>query len=162
MTELRALGVSVQLPSGWEGRIFRRPEHGELTATANEPAAPEGARTYAIAHVSTIELPPDVGDFASGAVDRLGATDALVVLFEYGPESVGTPLFALDGMPRLLDPDDFSPGVLQRSLPGQAGLQVFFHERGRAFCLYVVLGAYSRRRDVVPLVNDVLASFDLS
>ncbi len=162
MTELSALGVSVQLPPGWEGRIFRRPEEGELTASASEPAAPPGARTYAIAHVSTISLPPDVGDFASGAVDLLGSSDALVVLFEYGPESVGQPLFARNGMPTALDGDDFSPGVLQRSLPGQAGLQVFFHEQGRAFCLYVVLGSYARRRQIVPLVNDVLATFDLA
>lgn len=161
MTELSALGVTVSLPAGWEGRIYQRPEYGDVAATADDPAAPEGATTHAVVHLATISLPPGVGDFASGAVEGLGPSDALIVLFEYEPASTGRSLFARKGMPRSLDPDDFSPGVLQRSLAGQAGVQIFFSERGRAYCLYVVLGAYSRRRTVVPTVNAVLASFRL-
>jgi hypothetical protein len=51
--------------------------------------------------------------------------------------------------------------VLNRQLPGQAGLQRFFNESGRAFCLYVVIGAYQRRHDVVPAVNTVLATVQI-
>jgi hypothetical protein len=50
------------------------------------------------------------------------------------------------------------PEALQRILPGQAGLQRFGHEAGRALCLYVVLGGWKNRNQVVPAVNDVLAS----
>ena len=38
---------------------------------------------------------------------------------------------------------------------------MFFSEEGRAFCLYVVLGSYRRRHDVVPEVNAVLATLHL-
>ena len=179
MTELDAHGVSVTLPAGWEGRVSRRPEAGEpapddvsssrLTpAEAASPtidaqptqadAAPEGATTNAVVHVATIALPPGSSDFASDSVERLGPSDALIVLFEYDREATSQPLFAREGLPRVLEPSDFSPGVLQRSLRGQAGFQAFFHEADRAFCLYVVLGAYDARAQVVPEVNRVLAT----
>ena len=48
--------------------------------------------------------------------------------------------------------------MLQRTLRGQAGVQRFFHEAGRAFCLYVVLGSFARRQEMVGAVNEVLAS----
>src|SRR2546430_8152531 len=157
MTELAAPGIEVTLPTGWEGRLFRRPSAGEVAAFADDgPPAPPGETTHAVLHVSTIALPPGAGDFASGAVDQLGADDALIVLFEYDPTSASQPLFRAAGIPKQLAADDFSPGVLQRAIRGQAGAQRFFHDAGRAFCLYVVLGAYTNRRRVVPAVNEVL------
>ena len=91
--------------------------------------------------------PAGVGDFASGAVDKLGNDDIFIVLFEYDPASVDTPLFKSAGLPRTLTADDFSPNVMQRAIRGQAGVQKFFHDQGRAFCLYVVIGSFVRRRD---------------
>jgi hypothetical protein len=162
VTEIGAHGIAVTLPSGWEGRVFRRPMAGDLSASAADgaPAAP-GETTYAVVHVATIPLPPGTADFASGAVERLGHEDALIVLFEYGPESVDQPLFEARGIPRSLDADQFNPSVLQRTLRGQAGVQRFFNDAGRAFCLYVVLGAYANRRRLVPQVNQVLASLTI-
>jgi len=159
VTELAAPGLSVELPAGWEGRIFRRPQHGELAASAVDgPPAPAGATTHAVAHFSTIALPADTGDFASSAVPHLGPDDVLIVVFEHAPSSVGQPLFAAKGFPRVLDSTSFSPSTLQRALPGQAGVQRFFTEADRAFCLYAVLGAYARRAKTVPMVNAVLAT----
>ena len=159
MTELAAHGIGVTLPTGWEGRVFRRPSSGEVAATgADGPPAPAGETTHAVLHVSTIALPPGVGDFASGAVDKLGLDDALIVLFEYDPASIDQPLFKAEGLPKRLAEGDFSPNVLQRNLKGQAGVQRFFHDAGRTFCLYVVLGAYVNRRKVLPAVNQVLAT----
>lgn len=175
MTDLSGNGVSVTLPQGWEGRVFRRPAAGEAappptsaggadpraqaSTDPGEPPAPEGASTNTVVHVSTIPLPVGAGDFASGAVERLGDDDALVVVFEYDAASASQPLFAREGFPRALAPADFSPNVLQRSIKGQAGAQVFFHDAGRAFCLYVVLGSYQNRARIVPEVNRVLATF---
>jgi hypothetical protein len=88
----------------------------------------------------------------------MGARDVLVVLFEFDPSSVGTPLFARRGMPRTLRPTDFDETTLRRGIRGQAGYQEFFEEAGRAFCLYVVLGASAARTTLVPLVNRVLAT----
>ena len=84
----------------------------------------------------------------------------LVILFEHGPESVGTALFARSGIPQL-SPDEFHPQQMQRTLMGQSGRQMFFNVNGRAFCLYVVLGSHRQRNILVPLVNEVLASLDI-
>ncbi len=157
MGELHAHGVAVDVPAGWDGRIFRRPEHGEVSASdADGPPAPPGARTYSVTHISNVPLAEGMADFGSDAVEHLGPDDALVVLFEYEPSSIGTALFAATGLPRALDPDTFSPNLLQRTLPNQAGAQHFFSEQGRAFSLYVVLGSYERRHELVARVNAVL------
>jgi hypothetical protein len=164
VTELVAHGIEVSLPAGWEGRLFRRPAAGEVASAAanieGQAAAP-AETTNAVLHASTIALPPGIGDFASGAVDRLGEDDVLVVLFEYDSSSVGTPLFQSAGIPRVLAADDFSPNVMQRAIRGQAGVQRFFHEQNRAFCLYVVIGSFARRQALVPRVNQVLAALTI-
>jgi uncharacterized surface protein with fasciclin (FAS1) repeats len=160
LTDLSAHGIAVTLPAGWEGRVFRRPAAGEVgVAAADGPAAPPGETTHAVVHVATIALPPDTGDFASSAVERLGPNDALVVLFEYDPVSTTQPLFATRGIPRTVSADDFSPNVLQRTIRGQAGVQQFFQEGDRAFCLYVVLGSFANRERMVGPVTELLASF---
>jgi hypothetical protein len=162
VTELAAHGIGVTLPAGWEGRVFKRPLAGEVGATAADGApAAVGETTNAVVHVATIPLPVGTGDFASGAVDSLGRDDVLIVLFEYDAGSVTQPLFAAPGLPTSLDPDDFNPNVLQRAIRGQAGVQRFFHDQGRAFCLYVVLGAFANREQLVPRVNQVLATMSI-
>jgi hypothetical protein len=164
VTDLVAHGIEVSLPTGWEGRLFRRPRDGEVAAAdahvEGAPAAPQET-TNAVLHASTIAVPPGVGDFASGAVDKLGNDDVFVVLFEYDPSSADTALFRSAGIPRTLAADDFSPNVMQRAIRGQAGVQRFFHDQGRAFCLYVVIGSFARRRELVEKVNAVLATLTI-
>ena len=162
MPELSAYGLTVDPPSGWEGRIFRRVESGELRAAeVSGPPAPVGELTFAVVHVATIPIPVDMADYGSDVVSELGPDDALVVLKEFEPASASQPLFASPGMPSRLDPGAFDPATLQRRLDGQAGYQVFFNEAGRAFCLYVVLGAYDRRVTTVERVNDVLSTMSI-
>jgi hypothetical protein len=110
-----------------------------------------------VAHFATFALPAEVGDFGGGAVQLMGDTDVFASLFEYGPDSLGTRLFARDGMPRQLTTADFLPYVLRRGLPGQSGTQWFFTEAGRPFTLYVVLGSHVRRASLVPRANALLA-----
>jgi hypothetical protein len=164
VTDLVAHGIEVSLPTGWEGRLFRRPRDGEVAAAdahiEGEPAAPQET-TNAVLHASTIAVPPGVGDFASGAVDKLGNDDVFVVLFEYDPSSADAALFRSAGLPRTLTADDFSPNVMQRAIRGQAGVQKFFHDQGRAFCLYVVIGSFARRKELVKRVNEVLATLTI-
>ncbi len=156
MAELTGHGLSVDLPSGWDGRIFRRPQQGEASTAATGSPAPSGATTHAVVHLASVALPSTIGDFGGGAVEQLGVHDVLVVLFEYNPASAGTKLFSHQGLPRTLEVGAFSPNVLQRRLRGQAGTQAFFTEAGRPFSLYVVLGSYKNRTDLVPMVNQVL------
>jgi hypothetical protein len=154
VSELSGSGVSVELPSGWEGRIYTRvPEPtGPIAATAL-PAAQE--TTAAVAHVASFALPPDTGDYGGGAVELMTSKDLLVVLFEHGRQSANTPLFAATAIPRITA-DDVSTMQLQRLLEGQGGVQRFFTVAGRAFCLYVVFGSYTRRVRTVPVVNSIL------
>ncbi len=158
MTPLTSGGVSVGLPTGWEGEIFNRaPELGGRSLGG--PAADtEIARN--VIHLANFALPAERGDFGSGAVELMSTGAVLVILFEHGPESVDTPLFARSGVPQLTA-DEFHPQQMQRTLSGQSGRQVFFNVAGRAFCLYVVLGAHRQREVLVPLVNEVLRSLEI-
>lgn len=159
MSEIEAHGLAVEVPPGWEGRVYRRAEAGELRPSnvAGDPAPP-GELSFPVVHVASVPIPNDAADFGSDVVETLGPDDALVVLKEFDPADAAQPLFARSGMPRALSGNDFDPSALQRRLAGQAGRQIFFNEAGRAFCIYVVLGAFSRRNDVVASVNAVLAS----
>jgi hypothetical protein len=141
---MQAHGITAALPSGFEGRIFRR--------------LPTGIeQSFPVAQFATFALPGEVGDFGGGAVNLMGDIDVFASLFEYGPDSLGTRLFARVGMPRVLSTDDFLPYVLRRGLVGQSGTQWFFTEADRPFTLYVVLGSHSRRAALVPRVNELLS-----
>jgi hypothetical protein len=147
---MHAYGLSVAPPRGWDVRITRR------------PSGPHGDRSRPVLHACTRALPEDRGDYGSGAVELLGSEDVFVSLLEFGPESVGTALFERKGLPKPLPVTSFSPNRLQRTLPGQSGLQLFFTDQGRAFCLYVVLGAHSRRAALLPKAEQLVAALAVS
>lgn len=149
MGTLRAHGLAATLPAGFEGQIYQRSVTG-------------GPVSMPVAQFATFALPAQTGDFGSGAVTLMGPNDVFAVLFEYGAESVGQPLFARQGMPRTLGVGDFRPFTLRRGLPGQSGTQWFFTEAGRAFTLYVVLGSHDARAQLVPMVNALLGSISIS
>ena len=130
-------GISVAVPSGWDARIYRR------SVTAGEP-------TYAVVHGANFSLPEVRGDYGSGAVETMGPADVFVALLEFSPGDANSALFAHRGLPETLDPSGFATSSLQRALPGQAGVQIFLNQSGRAFCLYVVLGSSAARGRLVP------------
>ena len=142
-TSVRAHGVAVRAPEGWEVRIHRR-----------SPTEPEET-THSVTHVANFPLPAHRGDFGTGAVERMGRDDVLVVLVEFDAESAGTALFARRGLPTPRV-DDFHPSRLQRTLPGQSGAQWFFNTGHRAFSLYVVLGSHHRRARLLPHVQHIV------
>lgn len=128
-------------------------------ATAASVVSPE--RTYPIMHLATFGIPDDRGDFGSGAVELMTDNDLFITLFEYGPESVGQPLFSRQGFPRELSADQFNPNGLQRTIAGQSGLQIFFTEGNRAFCLFVALGSHANRAALAKKANAALASITI-
>ncbi len=152
MSRLMSSGISVEVPMGWEGSI----DGGGFQELSS------GARQPTLMHVGSFPMPAERGSFGSGATELMNTGDVLIVLFEYGAESVGTPLFEAEGMPRSLSPDDFDRNALQHAIAGQTGAQRFFTENGRAFCLYVVLGSHIDRRELVARVNRVLASVEIA
>jgi hypothetical protein len=130
-------GLAVAAEPQWETRVFRR-----------EPVAADEV-THPVLHACTRSLPAERGDFGSGVIDLLGSDDVFVSLIEFGPEVADQGLFAEQGRPALA-PSQFSSTRLPRSYPGVSAAQHFFSEGGRAFCLFVVLGAHSRRMVLVP------------
>jgi hypothetical protein len=162
---LSAFGITTELQPGWEGRITRRNDPTpESVAPSSAGPGRAGARgwpgehAHPVVHLANFALPATRGDFGSGAVEMMGPANLLVVLVEYGPESLGTALFAAEGIPSRLQPSDFDPRGLQRILPGQAGAQRFFTVAGRAFCVYVVLGGRVNAARLVGQANRALAA----
>ncbi len=141
-------GLSVSPPPGWDAAIYLR------------PAGP-GEVTRPVLHAATVPLPTGRGDYGSGLVETLSATDVFVALLDFGPEAAGTALFAPDAMPGLT-PDMYRPKALQRIIAGQAGVQRFFTASGRGFCLYSVVGSYAARQALCARANQVLGSLQVA
>jgi hypothetical protein len=148
MTTLTAHGLAIGLPRGWEGRIQRR-----AVSVATE-------QTHAVVHLANFALPEPRDDFGGGVTPLMRSADVFVVLFEYGPDALGTPLFAVPGIPRVTA-DMFGSKRLQRPLPGQLGCQRFFTAHGRPFCLYVVAGSRAYLPRLLAQVNAVLTGLDI-
>jgi hypothetical protein len=167
-TTLSSQGLVIDLPQGWEAHIYRRRETAGAAGaagaagTAGAGSGAGGANTNAVLHAANFPLPPERGDFGGGAVETMSIDHALVVLVEYDRASATTPLFAQKGPPVSLDTSAFRPDALQRTIPGQAGTQVFFNAGGRAFCLYVVLGNHRNVDQVLPAVNAVLRAITVT
>jgi hypothetical protein len=137
-------GIEVELPSGWEGRVYRRPE--------GRP----------ILHAATFALPADDGDFGALAVSAMPSRGVFIALAEYDPDVLGDPLFAHQGVPLPLRAADAHPRALQRLVPNRAGLQRFFTSEGRPFCLYVVIGSDPARDAEMARANAILGSLALT
>jgi hypothetical protein len=149
VTDLSGSGISLDLPAGWGGEI--RPP-GLTRLGADEVKLPT------VAHVANFPLPADRGDFGDGVVEIMQTEDVLMVLYEYDSSKAGDGLFRHEGTPGPLRRGDFDPAMLQRGVPGQSGLQLFFSDAGRAFCWYIVVGSHLDRSDVLPFINHVLGS----
>jgi hypothetical protein len=117
-------GISIDIPAGWEARIYRR-----------AGAAP-------VLHAASFALHDGDGDFGAAATGRMRPGDSFAALVEYLVDErlqPGIGLFAADGVPpapRLLE---FGPMQLQVTRPGQLGWQRFFTAAQRPCCLYAVI-----------------------
>lgn len=148
---LRGHGLSITLPDGWEGRITRPPSDGVPGATRNP-----------VLHAASIAMPEVRGDFGGGVVERLDPGGVFIALVEYDPEATATPLFATVGLPSGISGAQFHTNTLQRGVAGQAGAQWFFQVSGRAFCLYVVLGAHADRWRLATIASRVVQTIEVS
>ena len=148
MEKLTRSGLEIELPDGWDGRIYRR--EAEMEAT-----------TRRALHAANFALPPNLGDYAVGAIERMQTGDVLVVLLEFDPDSAGRGLFRNEGLPTGLASTDFSPTAMPRAIPGRTAAQWFFSLAGRAFCLYVVLGSHGERAAMLPIVNQVVETLKI-
>jgi hypothetical protein len=152
---LRAHGIAIELPAGWEGRIYRR-DQGDPTL-----------------HAASFALPRRDGDFGTEATSRMPPGGTFIVLTEYRPGGdlqPGTGLFKPQGLPLPLDPRRFSPRSLVRARPGQSGFQHFFTHGRRPFCLYAVMrrapgglrASAAADRDALHALNRALTSVQIA
>ena len=166
MANLAAFGLAVTTPPGWEGEIYLPRDLGvpagpaSVTGAAALAPATAAPAPVPILHVANFPLPVQRGDYGGGAVELMGPGDLFVSLLEHPPEEAASALFSHNGLLWPLTIDDFSPQVMQRRIPGQAGCQRFFTHRARPFCLYVAIGSYRDRAALVPQVNVVLATVE--
>ena len=99
---LRSHGIEIDLPDGWEGRIFRRGQ---------------GAPTL---HAGTFALPHHDGEFGSHATARMPAGSAFLTLTEYHPGKglePGRGLFRSREIPLPLRHDRFHPRTRLNNSP---------------------------------------------
>jgi hypothetical protein len=160
MAMIEGGGISVDLPAGWDAEIYRRIVDPATTSNTSAVATGEEERNNAVLHTANFALPADRGDFGSGAVEIMRASDLLVVLFEYNREDASRALFEHRGIPLPLVASDFSPNAMQRPLKGLLGTQQFFQASGRAWCLYVVL-AEANAEHLIADANAVLSTIDI-
>lgn len=156
-----AHGLSAELPPGWEATIATESQAHASTQMSAFGTTGRMPQTMPVAQFATFALPAVRDDFGGGAVGRMGRGDVFISLLEYGAQEVTSALFSDRGLPRRLDPRAFSPQMLQRRLPRHAGLQVFFNDGGRAFCLYIVLGDADDAHRLVRRAEQVLATIEI-
>lgn len=157
---LEAHGIRVDLPPGWEGRLYVRPRPGTSRDTNPAAVGHIGEVPNPVLHLANFALPGGRGDFGTGAVERMRPGHVFVSMFEYDPAEAHRALFGTTGIP-LPRVGEFSEHALQRRLPGQAGWQRFFTQANRAFCVYVVLGAHARERHGVAEARQVLQAISV-
>jgi hypothetical protein len=115
-----------------------------------------------VLHAATVPLESSRADYGGGVVEQLGSEDVFMALVEFGADAVGTNLFPeVERLPTL-NPEMFHPSQLQRRITGQAGTQVFFSYRGRAFCLYVVLGSNARRVELTRKAREIIRNLSVT
>lgn len=139
-------GITLNPPGGWEALIYRRPPG-------------RGETSHPVVHAANFALPPARGDYGSGAVELMTAGDVFFCLLEFHRASATQALFSGNRRPAQLVAQDLSPNALQRALPGQYGVQRFFTEQGRAFCLYVVVAGLSQATTTLVGVNHLIQTF---
>src|SRR5437764_14638302 len=96
-------GIGVDVPAGWEGKVFLLPGTGPTMHAANFP------------------LPPSDGNFGAGAISSMAEDGVFVALVEYGRTLAGAGLFASQGLPAPLTAGDISARAMQRRSPGTLG-----------------------------------------
>jgi hypothetical protein len=147
---IRAHGLSIDAPDGWEARIAQ-----------THPNVP-------ILHVANFALRSTDGGFGAGATARMSADHAFAALLEYHVDEhlkPGVGLFATDGWNPRLRGDEFASSQLEAPRRGLVGVQRFFTQNGRPFCLYAVVAPGRKRRErLVEELSGVLRTvrFDLT
>jgi hypothetical protein len=121
-------GLAVDVPDGWNARIWNR-----LTSD------PSVVASNAL-HAATFTLPSEDGTFGDQAVRLIKSGDIFTALAERGGPTPYEGIYAPSSVPEKLRLEDFGSSSMQLPLPGLIGCQYFLTLEARPFCLYVVSG----------------------
>jgi hypothetical protein len=146
---LKGHGLSIEVPTRWEGQIFL-------------PSLPAPAVNLPILHLTDATLSMQRSTYAPELAARAGPSGALVALVEFEDRLADRGLYATQGLRLPLRRDRFDPRALQLPNPSQEGHQRFFSQGGRAFCLYVVLGTGPGADGRLRIVNRALATLKIT
>jgi hypothetical protein len=145
MTLLADRGLEVDVPPGWEGRIFT-------------PRLPPPAENHPVLHLADIPLPFERSSYVETAATLDGRRGGLVCsLVSFAPELADVGLYAPQGVPRI-HARDLDPRALQIPVPNGAGVQRFFSVNGRPFSLYIVASVDRHTAARLRIASDALAS----
>ena len=155
---IRAHGLELAIPVGWNAEIFRlgdgSPADGDgplnLTTRELENSPP-------VLHAATLDLPRGRGTYATEMIDRLGHGDAFVAVIDHGPEQARQEVFSMGVVPWPLLPDHFDPSASPQTKTGLVFVQRFFNQRDRAFALFAGIDEGPGRAVPVGRVNALLA-----
>lgn len=142
--ELSGYGIAVDLPPGWEGRIYKRPE-GDPTL-----------------HAGNFALPVEDGDFGSRSLTGMGSGGAFVVVTEYERSLAGRGLFDPEAPAPLPATSELNAWALLRVRQGQFGIQRFMTIGGRPFCVYLVVGTVPSPSALLAEANIVLRTLAIT
>lgn len=120
---LAAHGLRMELPAGWDARIFR-PAGGEPTL-----------------HAASFALPARDGDFGSRATELMPSGGVFLAVTAYAADDhlrPGQGLFGARGVPALKQAD-FRHDQLVVQAPGRLGVQRFFTLGDHPLCAYAVV-----------------------
>ena len=132
---LAAPGLRMDLPAGWDGRIFRHAE-GEPTL-----------------HAASFALPARDGDFGSRATEIMPSGGVFLAVTGYAVDDhlqPGHGLFAHHGVPALKQAD-FRHDQLVVQAPGRLGVQRFFTLGEHPLCVYAVVRDRPREHGLAQL-----------
>jgi len=148
VTRLASHGIAIEVPKGWEGRIF-------------VPDLDPPAINLPILHLTDTVLTLERSSYAPELAARAGGTGTLVALLEFDHTLADVGLYAPQGLHLPLSRERFHQKALQFPSRVQEGHQRFFSQGGRAFCLYVVLGTGRGVDRRLADVNGALASLEI-
>jgi hypothetical protein len=145
--EVTQYGISLELPTGWEGTIFVLRDQVDL-----------GAISRPVVHAGNFPLPSDRSTYGSATRMKMSPGDLFLVLAEHDPQQAWIPgIMSMEDASHLVA-TDFALAGHDMALSGQLGMQKFFQHEGRSFALYAVITDTDEFETQLGDLNSVLAS----
>ena len=141
---LEKLGLKVNVPGGWDARIYQTPFAGAVLQASNR------------------KLSDDYSDFGDPSwIASMPPGGIFAAVIEQDPAFAGSGIYA-QGLDLPLRPSDAGENGIPQTTPGVAGLQQFFSAAGRAFALFVVTSTAQGMHGGFESVNGILRSLEIS